>query len=100
MFGFPFFAIFASRLSSILFTWSLHGLPRLLILAHLESREFLANSIPRRWLAFIFLAPSRRLVDACLFALFSTLFQGHYRSQVSYILVLLFKLMHSPNYIA
>jgi len=32
MLGFPFFAIFASRLSSILFTWTLHA--RLLILAH------------------------------------------------------------------
>jgi len=46
MFGFPFFAISANRLSSILlssiFTWSL------LILAHLESRSLanIANSIP------------------------------------------------------
>jgi len=32
MSGFPFFAIFASRLSSILFTWSLHA--RFLILVH------------------------------------------------------------------
>jgi len=31
MFSFPFFAIFASWLSSVLFTWSLHA--RLLILA-------------------------------------------------------------------
>jgi len=33
LFGFLLFAIFASRLSSILFAWSLHA--RLLILAHL-----------------------------------------------------------------
>jgi len=104
MFGFPFFAIFASRLSSILFTWSLHGLPRLLILAHLESRS-LANSlrIPSPadgWPSFFLLLAGvwLMLVSSLFFQLFFKVITG--LIQVLYILVLLFKLMHSPNYIA
>jgi len=96
MFGLPCFAISANRLSSILFTWSLHA--RLLILARsydtIESRrcrgcprcEFLYHRVP---LHLIFVVLSRSLV----MVVFNGVDHGTDLTQVLHILILLLRLV-------